>query len=291
MLPLSFDLARDIGRFRQLVSEKLEAGMSKDEVIDFINSYLYVDENAANAIYKYMKEQHDYIGIPSDREIIIEHVDEDGRKYAVFHTLYGRRVNDVISRAVAYAVGKILNKDVEVGISDNGFYIASDKHIMAHRAIKMLEADRLRELLELAIDKTQVLTRRFRHCAGRALMILRSYKGHKKKVGRQQVSSMILLSAVKRISNDFPILKEARREVLEDLMDLENSKRIVKEIQDERIQIKTVNTMLPSPFAFNLILQGHIDILKMEDRLDFLRRMHQQVVAKIELEKGKRVRS
>ena len=46
------------------------------------------------------------------------------------------------------------------------------------------------------------------------LMILRSYKGHQKRVGRQQVSSMILLSAVKRISADFTILKEAKREVL-----------------------------------------------------------------------------
>ena len=32
---------------------------------------------------------------------------------------------------------------------------------------------------------------------------------------------MILLNAVKRISNDFAILKEARREVLDDLMDLD----------------------------------------------------------------------
>ena len=58
-------------------------------------------------------------------------------------------------------------------------------------------------------------------------MILRHYKGREKSVGKQQVSSMLLINAVKRISNDFPILKEARREVMEDLMDIEHAKWVM----------------------------------------------------------------
>lgn len=118
-------------------------------------------------------------------------------------------------------------------------------------------------------------------------MILRSYKGHKKRVGRQQVSSMILLAAVRRISKDFPILKEAKREVLEDLMDIEHAIEILNKIENKEIHIETINTTIPSPFAFNLVLQGHLDIMMMEDRMDFLKRMHQMVLAKISLKHGK----
>ena len=92
--------------------------------------------------------------------------------------------------------------------------------------------------------------------------------------------------AVKRISNDFPILKEARREVLDDKMDVDNAIKIIKEIEDGLIEIKEVNTRLPSPFAFNLALMGYSDILKMEDKIDFVRRMHEMVIARISLEKG-----
>ena len=100
------------------------------------------------------------------------------------------------------------------------------------------------------------------------------------------MSSMILMSAAKRISLDFPILKEARREVLEDKMDVINASKVLKEIEDGNIEIKEINTTLPSPFAFNLALMGYSDILKMEDKIDFLRRMHEMVLAKISLEKG-----
>jgi len=135
--------------------------------------------------------------------------------------------------------------------------------------------------LERAIENSEILKRRFRHCATRSLMILREYKGMKKRVGRQQVSSMLLISALKRISNDFSILKEAKREVLEDLMDVENTTKILKRIENEEIKLKEVHTTIPSPFAFNIVLQGYLDILKIEDKIKFLRNMHTLILAKI----------
>jgi ATP-dependent Lhr-like helicase len=287
MLPLSFDLASEIGKFRRLMREKLESKMSKGDILDFINSYLYVDENAAKAIYEYMEEQHKFSVIPTDKELIIENYLADDKKYSVFHAMYGRRVNDCLSRAVAFAISKTQKRDVEIGITDTGFYLASKKALPAARALSLLESKRLGELLSIAIDKTQVLSRRFRHCAGRALMILRNYKGKTKRVGKQQVSSMILMSAVKRISKDFPILKEARREVLEDLMDIESAKKVVTMIENQSIAVKSIDTTIPSPFAFNLVLQGHLDMVRIEDRIDFLKRMHKLVLAKISLDQGK----
>ena len=118
-------------------------------------------------------------------------------------------------------------------------------------------------------------------------MILRNYKGKRKRVGRQQVSSQILMSAVNRISPDFMILKEARREVFEDLMDLDNAKRVVEEIESGKIKVKEIYTEIPTPFAFNLVMQGFTDLLKMEDKIEFLKRMHQNVKAKIALKQGK----
>jgi len=281
MLPLSFDLAMEIGKFRRLMEEKFKLKKSKEEIIEFINSYLYVDANATNSIYEYFREQYLYAQIPNDKKILIEKYNEGERKLVIFHTLFGRRVNDCLSRAVAFAIGRTEHRDVEIGISDNGFYIASKKMVNAKQALSMLNSEKLNMLLSLAIDRSEVLKRRFRHCAARALMILRQYKGHTKRVGRQQVSSMILMTAVKRISKDFCILKEARREVLEDLMDIENTKKILKLIEDKKIRVEEISTKLPSPFAFNLVLEGFTDVLKIEERIEFLRRMHQQIMEKI----------
>ncbi len=284
MLPLSFDLALEIQRFRKLMSEIMKK--PKEEVLNFINEHLYTKKETSEAIYNYFLEQFKFLEIPNEKKLIIEEYrDDNGKTFVIAHSLYGRRVNDCLSRCLAYIILKTEHIDVEVGINDNGFYLSGRRSIKIMRALRILKSENIKTIAEKAIDKSEILKRRFRHCAGRAYMILREYKGIRKYVGRQQVSSMILMSAVKRISNDFPILKEARREVLEDLMDISNAKLILKQIEDNKIEIKEKFTLTPSPFAFNLVSQGMSDILKAESKQEFLQRMHRVVLAKINLKK------
>jgi ATP-dependent helicase Lhr and Lhr-like helicase len=292
MLPLSFDLSTAIQRFRKLMNDKFESGMGKNEIKEFIHDYLYVDDNAAESIYIYFKEQYYYALIPHEKRILLETYKEekDGRTktYHVFHALYGRRVNDVLSRAVAYAIGRQQKKDVRVTITDNGFVLTCDSLINPMKAFGLLKSEELKQVMKLALDKSEILLRRFRHCASRSLMILRNYKGTRKSVGRQAVSSRILMSAVRRISDNFPILKEARREVLEDKMDIDNAIKVLQLIEEGRIRIEEIQTNIPSPFAFNLALSGYSDILKMEDKIEFVKRMHQMVLARISLEAARK---
>jgi ATP-dependent helicase Lhr and Lhr-like helicase len=290
MLPLSFDLALEIQKFRRFMEEQFEAKVSKSDILEFINSYLYVDSNSGNSLYEYFKEQFLFSQIPHDKKIIIEHYDDSKNKYYIFHTLFGRRVNDVLSRALSFVIGKMHGRDVEMNINDNGFYLIVPKsiNIQISKAFSYVNLDNLEQIMKQALDQSEVLSRRFRHCAARSLMILRSYKGRVKSVSRQQLNSRLLISAVKRIDNDFIILREARREVLEDLMDISNAKLVLEQIRDEKIKITETFGDIPSPFALNLISQGYSDIMKMEDKQAFLLRMHEYVLAKISL-KGKKL--
>ena len=285
-LPLSFDLSVAIGTFRRLMDDKFTKKKFKKEIVDFIDTYLYVDKNGAEAIYDYFYEQFNYAKIPSDKKIIVEQYDDGKQIYYIFHALFGRRVNDCMSRAVAFAVSRSQHKDVEIGINDNGFYITSPARIQLMRSFNLIKSKELWKIMNRAIEKTEVLNRRFRHCAARALMILRNYKGHIKNAGKQQVNSMILLSTLRRINPDFSIIKEAKREVFEDLMDINNAQRIFEMVEERKIKIEEISTTVPSPFAFGLIAQGYTDIMKMEDKVEFLRRMHQNVLAKLSTKKG-----
>ena len=80
-------------------------------------------------------------------------------------------------------------------------------------------------------------------------------KGLEKSAGKQQVYSSILYSAVKKISNEFPLLKEARREVFEDMMDIGNAKKILELIEKNKIKIKNVNLPIASPFGLNCLFR------------------------------------
>jgi ATP-dependent Lhr-like helicase len=283
MLPLSFDLAVDIQRFRDIMAGKFQMKRSKEEIMDFIHEYLYVDYNAANSIYHYFREQYLFAQIPGLKNLLVEfYTGFAGRKFVVFHSLFGRRVNDALSRAVAYVIARKHHRDVMISVSDNGFYLSSDGKIGGLEAFKDLTSENLEEILSKAIDKTETLAGRFRHCAGRSLMILRRYKGQEKSVGRQQVKGKILLKFVKDLDENFSILKEARREVMEDFMDVKNAKKVLELIEKGSMDVKQINTRIPTPFAFNLVAQGYLDVLKYEDRIEFIRRMHQAVINEIE---------
>jgi len=285
-LPLSFDLAVDIQRFRDIMDSKLSYGRSKEEILEFIHDYLYVDYNAAHSIFQYFQEQYLFSHIPSNRRLLVEYYTGfGGRKFVVFHTLFGRRVNDALSRALAYIIAKKFKRDVMISVSDNGFYLSSEGKIGGMESFSELTSENLEEILVKAIDKTETLAGRFRHCAGRSLMILRRYKGKEKSVSKQQVKGKILLSFIKEIDKNFSILKEARREVMEDYMDLKNAKKVLELIENGKMEINQIDTRIPSPFAFNLVAQSYLDVLKYEERMEFIKRMHQAIINEISTNK------
>jgi ATP-dependent helicase Lhr and Lhr-like helicase len=269
MLPLSFDAALAVGKFRKFVKERMR---KKDECVKFIQDYVYCKKNAAEAIYEYFKEQDGFSIIPDEKTLVVEKFKED-KQYLLFHSLYGRRVNDALARAYAFAAARLKHRDVEMGIGDNGFYIAGES-LDEKKILSWVKSKDLRDILKEAIERTDILKRRFRHCAARSLMILRSYKGREKTAGKQQVHSEFLYFAVRKISNEFPILREARREVMEDLMDVKNAEIVLKWIEQEKIKFKVVHVPLVSPFGLHLLMRGRMDLIKMEDRAKFLKRMH-----------------
>ncbi|MEK6825792.1 MAG: ATP-dependent helicase [Nanoarchaeota archaeon] len=270
MLPLSFDVALEIGRFRRLVKERL---YEKEVCIKFICEYVHCGERAAEEMFKYFKEQERFAVVPDDQTLVVEKFKEQ-KEYIVFHSMYGRRVNDALSRAYAYAAARLKHRDVHVGVTDSGFFIAGEE-LDEEKILKFVTSENLKTILKEVIEKTDVLRRRFRHCAGRSLMILRAYKGREKSVGRQQVHSEFLFRAVKQLSDEFPILREARREVFEDLMDVGHAEEVLRWIEHGRVKVKKIKTPLVSPFGVNLVIQGRSDLIKMEDRASFLKRMHE----------------
>jgi len=285
-LPLSFDTALEISILRRELKKRFSKNIEKEKIKEFIREYTYTSPQVSEEIYEYFNQQFNFSEIPDTDTITIEkYTDErDDKKYVLVNSMYGRRVNDALSRALAYLIGNSRNlskRDVEVGISDRGFYISSE-NTNIEKAFEKLTSENIEGTLKEAIEKTDVLAKKFRHCATRSLMILRTYKGNTKSVKKQQMKSHFLISSVRKISQEFPILKEAKREVLEDLMDIEKAKLVLDWIHSGKVKLNYNNVKIPSPFSLNLLLQGHLDLMRIEDKQDFLQRMHKVYLQEIE---------
>ncbi len=286
MLPLSFGLACDIQRIRTELADRFDQGQTSEAIRAYLRAQLSLDERGVESFYNYVAEQHQYAEIPHRHKILVEYYEEElepnrykspVKTWVIFHSLFGRRVNDALSRAIAWLIARREDKDVEVGITDHGFYVAYEGHVRVMSAFELLRERDLRTALKDALDDSEILRRRFRHCATRSLMILKRYKGRQKSVGRQQVKAMILQSAVEAMDERFPVLREAYREVMEDAMDVTHAEQILDEIRQGQIEIAGRISSHPSPFAFHIVMQGKSDLVKAEDRQAFLQRMYRQM--------------
>ena len=285
MLPLSYDLGKEIGKFNQKVETQLKMGAEEDDIVQWILQNYYLDEKTAYSLFSYIKEQYKFLKyVPTDEKILIEKtLDDNYRQNIIFHTIYGRKVNEALARIFAEILTRKARGNVAIVVDDHGFVlITSPGHIEASDLIEEITQIDLEEVLKKAVRKTELMKRRFRHVAARALMIIRNYKGRKKSVGKQQMQSHFLLSACEKIDKEFPIIKETYREIMEDAMDLEHAREVVKGFESGRIEYEERVTEVPSPFAHNLVIQGESDVVMMEDKKKRLQNLHNQVMERIQ---------
>lgn len=300
-LPLSWELANEIGEFREKLSTMMRKHISKNGIsryskgmripkeIDEYLSSLPIDENSKKAIYGYFFEQLLYADeVPTNKMILIELTKEfEGDKNCiVFHSLFGRRVNDALSRALALQIAEMFDIDVDIMISDNGFIFRTDEPIkLTSKDMKNIIDDihttGVSLLLKRNIRRTELMRRKFRHVAARSFMILRNYKGYKIPVGRQQVNSQLVFKAAEEIDPNFPVIKETYREILNETMDLPRTSELISKMRDGKISYKIIRTAIPSPFSHSIMTFGHADAIMMKERHKYLQRLHKNVMKRI----------
>ena len=285
MLPLSFDSAIIIGGFRRAIGELIEKGYNEDYIINWIQNELGVEENAAREIYSYILEQYLYTGgiIAGDKVLHIEIYDDEKSRNLIFHSLFGRRTNDALSRAYGLVLSELVARPVRITVSDNAFMLSLPGHpeININELLRRVNKENLRDLVSKAVWNTELLKRRFRYVAQRSFMILRNYKGKERSPHKLQLNAQAILEALK-ITSDNPVVKETIREILEDHMDIENASKVLELIDEGWIKIMVTQPWsIPSPFAHHIVATSFEDIVLMEDKKKLLIELYNEVIKKI----------
>ncbi len=284
-LPLSYDLALRIQKFRGEMERILNSELLEfEDAVWYLRKNYNLERSSAEAIVRYFSEQNLFSYIPTDRRFIIENFQDDGGECYVFHSLVGRRANSAISRVVGFRAGMMKNCSVKIAVNDNGFLLKLPyrKRLTKEEIMELLRPENFVDHLVKALDRTEILRRRFRHVAVRSLMVLRNYLGREKSVWRQQLNADSLLRLIKKnFGNEFPVLKETYREIMEDSMDLDNAIDFLGRLKD--MEIKIARIPYPSPFALNIFVLGEEDVVLMEDRKKIIRSLYEKITRLIEL--------
>jgi ATP-dependent Lhr-like helicase len=114
-------------------------------------------------------------------------------------------------------------------------------------------------------------------------MILKRYKGHEKSASQQQVNSEMLLGFAQDLE-DFAVIEETYREILEDKLNVAGIESVVESIQDGDLTVSSTRVDSPTPKAFGLATLMASDVVLAEDESRVLEEFHQRVLDEIERE-------
>jgi ATP-dependent Lhr-like helicase len=282
-LPLSYDLGVEVLRFQDEMTERME----NHTVDNWLDSFP-VDENTKKALKRLYENQTRFMGDNAvsleDRYIVEEHKDDDLKKTNYyFQSCYGRKFNDGMSRLVAQYFAQRKNINVEVAVEDQGFAIKVPSNIELDivSALKDIETDEVESMMRDSVEGTDFLKRYFRINAGRSLLILRNYKGRSKSAKQQQVRSEMLLGFVDELEN-FAVLEETYREILEDKLDVDKIIEFLNKVQDGEVTVTQRNVPTPSPRSFKTAALASEDVVMAGDESKALENFHEQVIEEIQ---------
>jgi ATP-dependent Lhr-like helicase len=251
------------GRFRRELARRIESEPELD-VVDWLHDEYRLDLNSARNAVRYVAHQMEVLGtISSDQTIIAElFTDPLGDLRLVIHSCFGARVNSPWALALASAFREAMGPRPgvpgprpEVMVTDDGIlfrFLETDREPPLELIREMGPAE-ARERLLAELPDSAVFGAQFRMNAARALL-LPPARGSQKRTPfwLQRLRAKDLLS-VARGFEDFPILAETYRDCLRDVLDLAHLEEVLRGVGRGEIEVRTVETVTPSPVAGSLL--------------------------------------
>jgi ATP-dependent Lhr-like helicase len=277
---LSTELAAELAAFRAEASRR-SIHEGAEAVRAWLADSLRLDLRAADVAAELIEAQDRWSETPGVDVLLIEEFPtpmEPGWTYA-FHAPLNRSACEALGRAVSARLGRKHGRDAAFQPADLGWMLRipdddarlDPADFAGIAAPENLEAD----VLE-GIDRGELAARRFRRVAATALMVLRNPEpGKRVRVGGMNWVSTRLYPLVKAACPDHPLLRETRREILQDVLDVPAAERWLA--SGPSVRLRRLSS--PSPFATAWIAPGGDEAIRHDSPDDALRRLHSRMTA------------
>jgi ATP-dependent Lhr-like helicase len=129
---------------------------------------------------------------------------------------------------------------------------SGDAGARSYADLVALDPDEVQEAIVSELGGSALFGARFRENAGRALLIPRAYPGRRTPLWQQRLKAQGLLEVARRYP-DFPIVLETYRECLQDVLDLDGLRELLRALVTREVSLVEVQTQSASPFAGSLL--------------------------------------
>lgn len=235
------------------------------------------------AVRPVLELQAQWSKIPAPDELLIEKTKmKEGFQFFAY-PFAGRLVHEGLSTLLAFRFAQERPRSIVVTASDYGFTLISTVDIPLEEELwkRAFSDERLIEDLFASMNAAEMARRQFREIARIAGLIFPGYPGSHKSGRQLQASSSLFYEVFQKYDPENLLLIQARKEVLEQQLEVSRMKRTLEEIG--RMKFVFQETQRLSPLAFPLWaswVQGQVSTEKWSDRI-------QRMALQLEKEAGK----
>ncbi|MBI2157491.1 MAG: DEAD/DEAH box helicase [Candidatus Rokubacteria bacterium] len=250
----SWELGLAVGRLRRDAADRLDA----PDFPEWARHECGLDARAAAALRAWLVKAGEVLdGVPDDQGIVVESfADELGGRHAMLHSVFGMRVNGAWGMALREKLRRAHGLVAEASHVDDGILLSfapGQAPPDPSRLPTLVAPEEVPALLGRALIGSPLFATRFRHAAVRALFVPRMSRGRRTPAYLQRLKADALLETVGGLA-EFPLVAETLRECFQDALDVPRLTRLLERLHDGELWTRHVDTALPSPFVYPLLL-------------------------------------
>ena len=235
-----------------------------------------LDTPELEALQPLLERQQDLSVLPRADQLLVETCTTREGSHLYAYPFEGRFVHEGIGFLWAARLTQLERGTVTVSVNDYGFELLAPKgypmaELLEDHHDNLLNADDLEQDLEKALNLSELRRRRFRAIAQIAGLMNRGFPGSSKSTGQLQISASLLFDVFERHETGNLLLEQARREVLDEQLELSRLKTALERAQAQ--EFLHVETPRPGPLAFPLLVERLNNRMSNESVLERVQRM------------------
>ncbi|MEO8326761.1 MAG: DEAD/DEAH box helicase, partial [Nitrospirota bacterium] len=268
----SLELSQAVAEVREQIFHLLEQGAAPGD--ERARHWLYeecgVDAAGADQLLAYVAGGTQILGgVPTQTCVIAERFfDEAGGMQLVLHAPFGGRLNRAWGLALRKRFCVNFDFELQAAATDDGLVLSlGEQHSFPLEAIfGFVHPNTVRDVLIQATLATPLFLTRWRWNVTRALALLRFQNGKRVPVHLQRMRAEDLLAAAFPMAaacgdnhvGDIPVpdhqlVQETLRDCLTEAMDLVGLRQMLERIENQEIQVRVVESPVPSLFAHEIL--------------------------------------
>ena len=227
-------------------------------------------EPELQALQPLLEMQQRESALPVPGRLVVEHTTSREGEHLFIYPFAGRLAHEGLATLLAWRLGQLSPATFSIAVNDYGFELLSSTLAAPDEATlrRLLRPTDLLDDLLASMNASELARRQFRDIARIAGLIFQGYPGRGKSARQLQASSGLIFDTISRYDPDNRLLEQARREVLEQALEVNRLREALARIEAASLSVH--ETARLTPLAFPLWaerLRNRLSTQRWEDRV------------------------